>query len=69
MQVVVDRIEGDYAICEKEDRTMIELKLELLPDGIKDGMVLNLEDNKITIDEVETLNKKKAAQKLLDDLF
>ncbi len=69
MQLIVDRIEEEYAICEKEDRTMIELKLNTLPCGVKEGTVLNLENGKIFIDETETLNKKRAAQKLLDNLF
>lgn len=69
MYLIVDRIEGNYAVCEKEDRTMIELRLDLLPYGIKEGTVLNIKDGKIFIDEVQTLNKKRAAQKLLDNLF
>ncbi len=69
MQLIVDRIEEEYAVCEKEDRTMIELKLDTLPYGVKEGTVLNLENGKVFIDEAETLNKKRAAQKLLDNLF
>jgi len=69
MQLIVDRIEEEYAVCEKEDRTMIELKLDSLPYGVKEGTVLNLENGKVFIDEAETLNKKRAAQKLLDNLF
>jgi len=35
MRVVVDRFEGDYAVCEKEDRTMIDIDRKKLPKGCK----------------------------------
>jgi hypothetical protein len=69
MRVVVDRIEGKYAVCEKEDRTMINIEKERLPRGVKDGDVLLIEGDTITIDRNSTDRRKQDAKKLMDDLW
>jgi hypothetical protein len=69
MRVVVDRIEGKYAVCEKEDRTMINIEKERLPRGVKDGDVLLIEGDSITIDRSSTDRRKQDVKKLMDDLW
>lgn len=69
MKAVVDRIEGEFAVCEAEDGTMFDLKLILISNIVTDGTVLNIEDGKITVDIESTEIQKKAAKKLLDDIF
>ena len=31
MKVIIDRYEGQYAVCEKEDMSMINIKRNLVP--------------------------------------
>jgi hypothetical protein len=69
MRVVVDRIKGKYAVCEKEDRTMINIEKERLPRGVKDGDVLLVEGDTITIDRSSTDRRKQDVKKLMDDLW
>lgn len=69
MKVIIDRFEGIYAVCEKEDNTMIDLKRIDIPKDAKEGDVLNIEDDSITIDEEETERRKKEIEELTKDLF
>ena len=40
MQWIIDRIEGDIAVCEREDGGFEELTLRELPGGAREGSVL-----------------------------
>lgn len=70
MKVVIDRFEGKFAVCEKEDRKMINILKDKVPSGAGEGTVLNLYDNgKIEIDIEETEKQAKKIEKLMKDLF
>lgn len=69
MRAVIDRFEGEYAVCEKEDRTMLNLEISKLPDGAKEGDVIVICNGKIVIDASETQNRKHRLQKLMDELW
>jgi hypothetical protein len=69
MKVVIDRFEGDYAVCEKENREMIDIKRELIPKEAKESDVLHIQDDKIVIDVNETEKRKKEIEELTEDLW
>jgi hypothetical protein len=69
MKVIIDRFEGNLAICEKPDRSMIEIPRKRLPVGVKEGDVLIIEGDKIQIDEAETFARRKKASDLLNELW
>lgn len=69
MKVVIDRFEGDYVVCEKEDRTMVDIKKAALPSEAKEGDVLNIEGDTIIIDSEETVKRKSEIEKLTEDLW
>ena len=37
MKWIIDRIEGDTAVCETENGGFADIKLESLPIGVKEG--------------------------------
>ena len=70
MKVIIDRFEGKFAVCEKADRKMINILKDKIPEGAKEGTLLNLhDDGKIEIDIEETERKVKGIEKLMKDLF
>jgi len=69
LKIIVDRIEDGFAVCEMENGSIVNFGLVMLPEGVSEGTVLNIEGEIITIDAIETENKKRAANKLLDDIF
>jgi pyruvate kinase len=49
-KLIIDRFEGDFVICEKEDRTALYLnRRELLIDA-KEGDVLIVDDGNIKVE-------------------
>ncbi|MCK9216967.1 MAG: DUF3006 domain-containing protein [Firmicutes bacterium] len=69
MRVIIDRFEDDYAVCEKENRDMIDIEIKKLPANVKEGDVLIINGEYITIDTIETKKKRKEIRSLMDDLW
>lgn len=69
MRVIVDRFEGDYAVCEKEDRTMLRIKRHRLPEGTAEGDVLVVDQDRISVDAEETKARRMKIQKMMDSLW
>lgn len=69
MRVVIDRFEGDTAVVEKDDRTLIDIPRSRIPEGAREGDVLLIEEDSITVDRDETAKRKKAAEEILKDLW
>lgn len=66
---IIDRIEENFVIVELEDGTMKVIPKEILPLEAKEGSVLIIDEENINIDEKDTEEKKKKADRLLEDLF
>lgn len=69
MHVVIDRFEGNYAVCETEDKKMINIEIAKLSPGAKEGDVLLIIGNNIKIDTEKTSEKKNEIKKLMDELW
>ncbi len=69
MKVIIDRFEGNYAVCEKEDQTMMDIEKNSIPKTAKEGDVLIINDNNIIIDTVETEIRKKQIEEMTKDLW
>ena len=69
MRVTIDRFEGFYVVCEKEDRTMLDIEKSKIPITAKEGDVLNIINDKITINLEETKKRKKEIEELTKDLW
>jgi len=69
MKVIIDRFEGIFAVCEKEDRKMLDIERDKVPSTAKEGDVLNITNDKITIDFQETEKRKKEIEELTKDLW
>ena len=64
MKVIIDRFEGDYAVVELPDGTMVDMPISLIPEGAREGDVLV-----ISIDIDETAKRKERIKNLMDDLW
>ena len=52
---IVDRIEGDKAVLECENGDMVNLELKALPKNIKEGDVINFQENSYFLNSDETI--------------
>jgi hypothetical protein len=69
MEVIIDRFEGDFAICEKADRTMLNIPRSNLPPQAKEGDVLTIEGDSIALDTVATALRKKSVDETMRGLW
>ncbi len=69
MKVIIDRFEGEYAVCEQEDRTMINIEVIKLPQEAREGDVLKIDGDRIYIDKNETEKRKQNVEQILDSLW
>jgi hypothetical protein len=69
MQVIIDRFEGDFAVCERPDRTMMNIRRSALPTDAREGDVLEIERDSIRVNPDETARRKKAAEDAIKSLW
>lgn len=64
MKVIIDRFEECFAVVEMQDKSMVDIPIYLIPEGAKEGDILE-----IRIDEKGTLERKESIEKLMDNLW
>lgn len=64
MRIIVDRFEGNIAVVELEDGSVIDCPKALLPTNAKEGSIIN-----ITVDEKATKEKLKKNTERMNRLF
>lgn len=70
MMLIIDRLEGEYAVCEdSESGSQKKLPKVLLPQGVREGDCLVEEAGQWKIDAMETLRRRKESQDLLNRLY
>lgn len=68
MKYIIDRIEGEYAVCEAEDQVMVSIPLAQLQFEVKAGDRISLVDGIYSL--VLPDDERKARIKaLMDDLW
>ncbi len=69
----VDRIEEGKAVLECENGDMVNLDLSALPKNVrkrlKDGDILNFEENSYFLNKQETQERKRRIEKLMSEVF
>jgi len=69
-KVIIDRFEGDFAVCEDESRKMINIEKSRLPADAKEGYVLIIKDEGgIEVDYAETQARKDKIKRMMNSLF
>lgn len=63
MEVIVNRIEGNYLVLELENGNVVDVPKELIPEA-KEGNIVN-----IIIDKEKTDTRRKKMQELVDSVF
>ena len=69
MKLIIDRIEGEFAVCETEQLGHININLDKLPSKINEGDIIELISAEWEVHKKETQLKKEKIQNRFDDLF
>lgn len=64
MKVIIDRIEGNYAVVELRDGNVVDMSRKLLPEGAVEGSIIE-----ITIKKEETKKVKDKIIKATEDMW
>uniref|UniRef100_UPI003FEF722F DUF3006 domain-containing protein n=1 Tax=Candidatus Fimivicinus sp. TaxID=3056640 RepID=UPI003FEF722F len=68
--LIIDRFEGDLAVCEREDCSMVAIEKSRLPKGVRPGNILKIEDDgTIRLDAEEELRRREMIYKMQESLF
>lgn len=67
--IIVDRIEGAFAVCEMDDKSMQNIALSELPVGVKEGDVLAVENGTYVIDAKQTKERSERIAQKMNRLF
>jgi len=69
--LIIDRFEGNFAVCERENRAMQDIERSNIPAEAKEGDVLRIDEktDTITIDREETARRKEDLKKQMENLW
>ncbi len=59
MKLIVDRFEEDYAVCEMEDKSFINIKRSDLPLDIKENDILEYDEKNKKIEKIDMNEEEK----------
>jgi len=69
MKYTVDRIEEGIAVCEDGNENIVKIQLSLLPDGVKEGDMLEASNDGFVICREETEERRKKMADLQKSIF
>jgi hypothetical protein len=69
MQVIIDRFEADMAVCQKPDRTTMNIPRRQLPQGAREGDALIIEGEQISLDVSATSRRRQKIERVMKDLW
>ena len=67
--LMIDRFEGDVAVCEDEDRRIVKMDRSLLPEGAREGSVLIPDQEGYRLDTAAEADRRERIKRLQDSLW
>ena len=66
---IIDRLEGKYAVCERDDLKFVNILLKKLPNEVKEGDTIRFDGKNYIIDISKTKDRQKEIEELTKDLW
>ena len=66
---IIDRFEGEYAVCEDEGLNFVDIKKDMLPSDAKEGDVIIQNGDLFTIDLDEVSRRRERIQRKMAKLW
>lgn len=66
---IIDRVEGDFAIIEKENGDILEISIESIKGAFKEGDIIINKDKYFEVDEDFTLRRKERIDNSIKDMW
>jgi hypothetical protein len=68
-RLVIDRLEGEYAVCEDQDGRIFSYKITSLPKGIQEGNIISKVDGNYIINKKGKILIEKRIEEAVDKLW
>lgn len=69
MELIVDRLEEEYIVCEDENKNIVNILKDEVEDEVKEGDILIFVDGKYIVNKEKTKDRKAYIQDLIKDLW
>ena len=69
MELIVDRLEEEYIVCEDENKNIVNILKDEVEDEVKEGDRLIFVDGKYIVNKEKTKDRKEYIQDLIKDLW
>lgn len=69
MRFIVDRIENEFAVCEDENKEIVNIPIKELPSNITEKSIIDYIDNKYIINEEEQLKREETIKQKMDSVW
>ena len=69
MELIIDRFEDEYAVCEDENKKILNINKSKIPKQAKEGDIIIYRNGTYILDKEKTLNRKKYIEELKKDLW
>lgn len=69
MELIIDRFEDEYAVCEDENKKILNINKSKIPKQAKEGEIIIYRNGTYILDKEKTLNRKKYIEELTKDLW
>lgn len=69
MELIIDRFEEEYAVCEDENKKILNINKSKIPKQAKEGDIIIYRDGTYILDKEKSLNRKKYIEELTKDLW
>ncbi|MFA5658187.1 MAG: DUF3006 domain-containing protein [Oscillospiraceae bacterium] len=56
--LIVNRFEGDYAVCENEAGELTDIHKSKIPQNAREGSVLSFHGMQLVVDQAQTANRR-----------
>lgn len=66
---IIDRIEDNIAVCEKEDGSMINIPVSIIKGKIGEGVVIVKEGEFFLVDKEKSIQRKKEIDDLMKGMW
>lgn len=69
MRYIVDRIENEYAVCEDENKEIVNIPIKELPSNITEKSIIDYIDNQYIINDEEQLKREETIKQKMDSVW
>ncbi|MFR5601360.1 MAG: DUF3006 domain-containing protein [Lachnospiraceae bacterium] len=69
MKYIIDRFEGDFAVCEDENQLFVNIRKALLPEGARPGDILAKDQETYRIDNDASRSRREEMRKKMEKLW